>query len=454
MKIKKKLLSIFISILMLFISVDKLYAATATITVSANKSQVIVGDTVTVTVKISSSTPLGTWKWVPDYNKNKLKLTSGDSNVVDYGDGKIKSKSYTYKFKAIATGSSSVTVKVGEVLDWSEKTLKVSKGSKTIKVISQSEYNASLSKNNNLSSLSVSGFTLSPAFNKNTTSYKVEAGANTTSIKLSAKAEDSKSDVDGTGTFKVSEGDNKFVVTVTAQNGSTKKYTVVVSVTDPNPINVIVEDKEYVVVKREANLVIPDNYEKKEITINNQTIPAFYNENNDYTLVGLKDENGDIDLFIYEDGNYIPYKEVELDKIKLFPLKMDMVINDYNKTNIMVDETEFEALQRTNSDYAVIHAKNLDTGEENYYTYDTKTNTLVRYTDEEVKPFIATITKYKKLILLLIVETVFIFLILIGILIDKVHKNKIRKQKIEEYKRKKEIELSKKRIKKDKQKEE
>ena len=451
---KKRLISIILSILMLFISTGKIYASTVNISVSSNKSQVIVGDTVTVTVKLSSSTPLGSWKFIPDYNKNKLKLTSGDSNVVDYGNGKLKSKSYTYKFKAIATGSSSVTVKVSEMLDWSERNMTVKKGSKTIKVITQSEYQASLSKNNNLSSLSVSGLTLSPAFNKNTTSYKVQAGANTTSIKLSAKAEDSRSDVDGTGTFKVSEGDNKFVVTVTAQNGSTKKYTVIVSVIDPNPIRVTVEDKEYVLVKREANLVIPDNYEKKDITINNQTVPGFYNEANGYTLVGLKDENGDVDLFIYEDDNYTHYKEVELDKIKLLPLKMDMIISDYNKTSIIVDETEFEALQRTNSDYAVIHAKNLDTGEENYYTYDSKTNTLVRYTDEEIKPFIATITKYKKLIMILIIETVFIFLILIGILISKVHKNKIRKQKIEEYKKRKESELNKRKLKKEKQKEE
>ena len=459
-KIIRKAIGVILLSIMIFISTDRIYAAGASISVSSNKSQVIVGDTVTVTVRISSSQALGSWKWTPDYNTSKFKLISGDTSVADFGDGKIKAKSYTYKFKAIATGSSTITVKGVDVYNWSEKNLSVSKGSKTIKIITHSDYVASLSKNNNLSALSVNGLTLNPSFNKNTTSYKVNATANTTSVKISAKAEDSRSDVDGTGTFKVSEGDNKFVITVTAQNGSTKKYTIIISVVDPNPIKVTIDDKEYVIVKRESNLEAPDNYEKKEITINNQKIPAFYNETNKYTLVGLKDEEGDTSLFIYDElmNKYTKYTEVELDKIKLMPLKMDLLIRDYTKSTVTIDETEFEALRRANSDYAIIHATNIENGVTDYYTYDTKTNSLVRYTDEEIKPFIATINKYKKLVTILIVETIFIILVLIGILIDKVHKNKIRKEKIEEYRRKKEEyrkqkaekELSKKKTKKEK----
>ncbi len=453
MKFKKLFIGIFIGILMTFISFNKVNAASATISVSANKSQVIVGDTVTVTIKVSSSELLGSWLWTVDYNSSKFKLTSGDSTVADAGDGKIKSKSYTYKFKAIATGSSSIGVKSVNVLTWGEKNLSVSKGSKTIKVITQSDYQASLSKNNNLSSLSVGDLSLDPTFKKDVTEYKVNAGANTTSIKISAKAEDSRSDIDGTGTFNVSEGDNKFVITVTAQNGSVKKYTVVVSVTDPNPIKITIDDKEYVVVKRESNLEAPDHYEKKELTINNQKVPGFYNEISNYTLIGLKDETGEMSLFIYDEDMYkfYPYKEASLDKVKLYPLSMNLVVEGYTASTTVINGVEFESLKRSGSDYSIIHGKDLDSGEDEYYTYDSKTNTLIRYTDEEIKPYKEQLRKYKKMISILIIETIFIILVLIGILINKMSKDKKRREKLEELKRRKEErELSKKKTKKEK----
>ncbi len=453
MKNRKIIIALLIGLFMSFISFNKVYAASAKISVSSNKNQVIVGDTITVTVKVSSSELLGSWRWTIDYNSSKFKLSSGDSTVADAGDGKLKSKTYTYKFKAIATGSSTVGVKNVDVLTWSEKNLSVTKNSKTIKVITQSDYQASLSKNNYLSSLSIGDLTLSPTFKKDVTEYTVNANANTTSIKISAKAEDSKSDVDGTGTFNVSEGDNKFIITVTAQNGSVKKYIVIVSVTDPNPIKITIDDKEYVVVKRESNLEAPDNYDKKELTINNQKVPGFYNEVTDYTLIGLKDENGDTNLFIYDEEMYKFYKydEANLDKIKLYPLKMNLVLDEYISTSVEIDNVIFEALKRENSEYYIIHGKDLDSGNEDYYTYDSKTNTIIRYTDEEVRPYKESIKKYTKLLSILIVETILIILVLIGILINKVSKDKKKREKLEKLKKdKEEKERIKKSNKKDK----
>lgn len=441
-KYYKLFVTTIISILLLFTSVDKLSAASASISVSSNKSQVVVGDTITITVKVSSSQLLGTWKWSLDYNTSKFKLTSGESPTVGYGDGKIKSKTYTYKFKAIATGSSSIGVKNVEVLSWSESNLSVTKSSKTIKTITQSEYQSSLSKNNNLSSLSIDGLTMTPTFKSDVTEYKAQASANTTSVKINAKLEDSKSNLTGTGTFNVSEGENKFVITVTAQNGGIKKYTVIVNVTDPNPINVTIDGKEYVIVKRESNLESPDNYEKTTVTIDNQEVPAFYNEINNFTLVGLKNSEGDTLLFIYDEQNnkFNKYYEAVFDKIKLYPLKMDKTIENYYPTTTIINEIEFDSLKMNNSDYSVIHGKDLETGKDDYYIYDSKSNTIIRYTDEFIKPYTEKITKYRKLMQILIVETIFIILVLIGILISKaVHNKKKRKlleKKKEEYKKK------------------
>ena len=334
-----------------FLNMINIKAASATISVSSSTSRVVIGNTFNVTIKISSSSSLGAWEWTIDYDKKKLQLISGEANVADvFEKENTKSKSYTYKFKAIGTGSSKISVKSYGALDTSENSLSLSISSKTISVITQAELEATYSKNNNLKSLSIDGLKLEPSFSKNTTDYKVEANANTEEIKINASLDDSKSSLTGTGTHKVSEGDNKFKIVVTAENGSTKTYTITISVKDPNPINIKINDEELTVVKRESSLEAPEEFEKTTIEINEQKVPGFYNETNDITLVGLKDANGEIGLYIYnkDSNNYSKYTEVSMNDIKLLPLEIedsfsantnliDNNKNDYFKTKININ---------------------------------------------------------------------------------------------------------------------
>ena len=349
-KLNKTLSIIFFSIMLFFIHLSPLLASTATISVSSSSNKVVVGNTFTVTVKVKSSTYFGTVEFTPSYDKSKFKMTSGKTSVIDYG--KSKEKKYTYKFKAIASGSGTFTVKNVAVRDYDkEKEMSTSKGKTTVTVITQSQLEASYSKNNNLKSLSINGLKLSPSFNKNTTSYKVNASANTTTVNIKGKVEDSKSRVSGLGKHKVSEGENKIKVTVTAQNGSTKTYTIIVNVTDPNPINVTINDKNYTVVKRESSLDMPTGFEKTTVTINNQKIPGFYNETTNYTLVGLKDEEGDVELYKYDSqsNTYSKYVSVDLGRMQIIPLSIDNSFNkEFNKTTVTIDEEEIEALRKNN----------------------------------------------------------------------------------------------------------
>lgn len=329
-------------------------AATANISVSTNKSKVVVGNTFTVTTKVSGSN-LGVWEWTLNYDTKKFKLVSGGNirHVSDFSDN-IRTKTWT--LKAIAKGSGTVSVKAYGVYTKSEVAMKVTTNSKTVKVITQAELEASYSKDNNLKSLSIDGLKLEPSFNKGTTDYKVTAESNTTEIKINAALSDSKASLSGTGTFKVTEGENKFTITVEAENGSVKKYNILVNVTDPNPITAKINDKDYTIVKRESNLTKPEDYEKKEITINDQKVPAFYNEVNNFTLVGLKNAEGDISLFLYdsETNTFSEYKEIKLDQLKLYPLSIDKEIDNYKLSKITINDIEFDALVLDNSDYAII----------------------------------------------------------------------------------------------------
>lgn len=433
-----KTLSILIVSLLFTMTVD---AANANIKVTTSKSQVVVGNTFTVTTKISGSS-LGVWEWTLNYDTKKFKLVKGGNimHVGDYDDSSSKTKTWT--LKAIAKGSGTISVKSYAAYTKNKDTIKVSTNSKTVKVITQAELEASYSKDNNLKSLSIEGLTLEPAFNKDTTEYKVTAESNTTEIKINATKSDSKADLSGTGTFKVTEGENKFTITVEAENGSIKKYNIIVNVTDPNPITVKINDKDYTIVKRESNLTKPEDYEKTEVTINESKVPAFYNEINKFTLVGLKDENGETSLFLYdsETNTFSEYKEIKLDQLKLYPLTIDKEIDGYKLSKIKINDVEFDALILDNSEYAIIHAQNMNNGSNDYYTYDTKTNTVVRYTDETLKPLENKLKKYEKIIILLCGETVLVFFILLCILIAKIRNNKKRKKMRKMMLRQKELE--------------
>ena len=77
-----------------------------------------------------------------------------------------------------------------------------------------------------LKGITVTKGSLSPAFNKNTTSYTVEVDEEVTSIGITATPTDSKARAVGGGTKILSKGDNKYTITVTAEDGTQKTYTI------------------------------------------------------------------------------------------------------------------------------------------------------------------------------------------------------------------------------------
>lgn len=89
------------------------------------------------------------------------------------------------------------------------------------------------SSNNYLSALSIvgEGATLSPEFYRETYEYTVEYGEDVnlydlTEIELEAKAEDSRATVKGAGKITLEEGENSIPITVTAENGTERTYTI------------------------------------------------------------------------------------------------------------------------------------------------------------------------------------------------------------------------------------
>lgn len=352
-------------------------AANANISVSGS-STAMVGSTVTVNVNLSSSTPMGSWQFLVNYDSSMLQLSSGNVRVADYTSvsGGEKSKSYTLKFKTLKSGTTKVSVGSYIVYAYDESEMSVTGGSKSIKIMSQAELEATYSKNNNLSSIKVDDYELTPAFDKNTTDYKVTVPSNVEKVNVSATAEDRKSKISGTGEIEVAEGENKVELIVTAENGSTKKYNVVINVEDDNPIQVEVDKKKYSVVKRASSLTKPDLFEETKVKIGELEVPGFINQTSKITLVGLKDEGGNISLFIYKNNKYQKFNEIKSDSLSIIFTEMKNIPTNYKKTTTKINDQDVVAYKLSGEKLLLVYGINLATGKENYYTYDTSLKTL------------------------------------------------------------------------------
>ena len=383
------LLILITGILILPISVS---AASAKIDLYTSSKNPMVGDSVTVTIYVTGAAPLGTYEYSLSYDKAKLMLTSGDVYNVGYpSDAKTKSFTKTFKFKVIATGSSTVTVKSASVYDYaSEKECSLVIDPVSIKGTTQDELEATYSTNNFLKSLSIDGVSLEPTFDKNTLNYKVTLDPNIEKITVKATKEDNEASVKGAGEISVSEGDNKIEIVVTSQKGTKRTYTIIATVIDSNPVDVTIDDKKYQVVKKENNLTKPETYEKTEITINGITVPAFYSEITKYTLVGLKDNEGNIALYNYlEDGSFKLYQEIGFNNLKITLIKTNDIPTRYKKTQILINDLTVDAYKLTEtSKYSLIYAMNIETGETAWYLYEESEHTIQKYYSEEIDDFV------------------------------------------------------------------
>ena len=125
------------------------------------------------------------------------------------------------------------------------------------------------STNNNLKSLSLSNGSIN--FEENKTTYNINIDASTTAI--TAEVADAKASVSGTGVMNLGYGTNKFDVTVTAENGQTKVYTINITRNDSRNSNnnlaalttnvgIIEFNKD----KLNYTISIPNNIEESTIT--------------------------------------------------------------------------------------------------------------------------------------------------------------------------------------------
>ena len=426
----RKLFNLFIITISIFLVNIGVKAANATINVSGNNSAVV-GNTITVSVTLSSSSGLGSWDFSVGYDTSKLRLTYSDAESTQravnaaQGPGQT-SKTYTFKFKALSSGTAKIYINSAEVYAWDDRSLmNVTKGSKSISLKTIQEIQASYSKNNYLNSLSVEGYDLSPKFDKDTLEYSVELDSTVEKINVSASVADRTASLSGIGEKELIEGENLIEVVVTAQNGNTRKYVIKANVNELNPIIVKVDGKKYTVVKRKKILTIPDNFIETTVVINNEEIPAFYNEITKYTIVGLRDEAGKIDLYLYDlnSGKYTLYQELNFNSNKLFLLDVPKKMPEgLKKIELEVNNKKIQAYKFDYSNiYYIIYGMNLNTGNKDFYMYDSEEHTIQRYDSTMLDK--VTEEKDKYLTVVIVLSSVcFLTMLFLLIEVNKYHK--------------------------------
>lgn len=426
-----KRIKYFIFGVLLFIMGANITSA-ASLSVSASKRTVTVGSTVNITVTASGSDG---WEYCLNYDSSIFSLVSTTSDTggpcVKTGITLIGYSKVNYTLKANKSGSSTIGLRDAAMYDALGESIQASTGSVTLTAKTQQEIEASYSTDANLKDLNVDGYELTPEFDKNTTEYTLDVENDVEKINIKATRSDSSAHITGTGEKELSEGINKFEIVVTAEKGNKKTYTLTVNRKELNPISVTVSGSSYNVVRKSESLEAPTYYTATTTVIDDVEVPAFTSEITGYTLVGLKDEEGTIDLYIYENGAYRLYKQVGTEGfIFIIEETNDAPKNYENKKTIKINEMDAEVYCKDNYDEIVlIYGMNASTGTKNWYKYDTKEGTFQRYI-EDTSSNLLNKNEYFYLVLAFAAGLALAILIILALLVMISKKDKQRKKLI------------------------
>lgn len=431
---KNGILKIIMICIFTFIGISDV--AASSVSLKASSSSITRGNTVTITTTINADS--GIYTIEGSMSCKGAGVSGGQDLTYSDLDTKSKSKSFTYTIKPTSSGTVTCTTSNVMLRELSQES-NYSLGNKTITiqvkdpvVTPPKEY----SSNNNLESLSVEGFELDKKFDKDTLEYSVEVPNDTEKVKIKASAADDKATIKGTGEVTVSEGVNKIEIKVTAENGNVKTYTINVTVKELDPIEVKVDGKDYTIIRKEDALEPPEGFEKTTVKIGEEDVLAYKNDKVGYTLVALKDENGDVKFYIYDDGEYLEFNTLTARGFSVIVLDYpkNKILDGYILSEFEVDNTKYKGYQsKKGSKFYLIYAKSLEDGKENIYQYDTKEGTLQRYNEDTLD----IVDKYKKesdnykLYLIIMASVVAVVVVVTVItLVVKNKKSKKRKSKI------------------------
>lgn len=423
---KKLKLLVFMGILFLSFNMTTLASS---VSIKASSSTITKGDSVTITATINADSGIytteGTVSCTGAGVSKSADLTFEDLNTAS------TSKSFPFTIKPTTSGTvtcqtSNVRIrelKAESVYSLNNSTITITVKEPTVINKPPKEY----SSNNNLKSLVVDGYDLTPAFSKDTKEYSVEVPNGTEKINIKAEKEDSSATISGTGEISVTEGVNKLEIKVTAENGNEKIYVINVTVKELDPIEVTIDKKKYTIIRKEDILDPPANYEKSTIKIGDEDVLCYKNTVTKNILIGLKSEDGTAKYYLYDEKTktYTKYLGFKFGELNLCILDMpkDKLPSNYIKKTFTYGEDKIEGyvLENGSNDFYLFYGQNELTGKKSLYVFDKKENTVQRFNNGLSKTYEKKAHNY--FIALIVVGTI-LASILITLLIIWIKKRK------------------------------
>lgn len=201
--------------------------AKGTYTASASKTTLTVGNTATLTITANKSA-------------GKFTVSSSDPSVATVNksalwiDGSHENVSSKITIKAVKAGTTTITINPENVSDneynllTNKKTIKITVKAKATTPTKDEEDNKVTKKSSDATLKSLTSSVVDIDFSKNKTNYTVYVDKTVTSLGLKAVANSSKANVKITGDENFVTGNNIVKVVVTAEDGTTKTYTITV----------------------------------------------------------------------------------------------------------------------------------------------------------------------------------------------------------------------------------
>lgn len=415
------ILSLVVAVMLVFTPAEHVYAQGLGLSVSS--SSIAVGKTVKVTV----SMPSGYFGTVVISSSDEGVLSNGGDGVANIGDAAGYPTSQSFSFTAKAAGSCTIKAYCTVVGDaeGNDAGGTITGASTKVTVTSASSNNDSNSNKDNkdntgndnnankdnenkeekkssnasLGSLVISAGTLSPEFSAATKDYTATVDYSCSSLAVTANPADSKASVTSvTGNDSLEVGENTVSVVVTAEDGSTSTYNIVVTRrAEDDPENADKQDNwkkfdingtEWTMVNDIPEDVVPEGFEHSKTVIDGLEYNTLHGTFGDITLVYLQSESGN-GLFVYDAAQNAAYEFVRINSeshfiVVLLP-KVDDVPEGYNEVSLSIEgkgvatayQTKAEKTDDKTKDFYLVYAIN-DNGESGWYTYDSVDGTYMR----------------------------------------------------------------------------
>ncbi len=402
----------------LMFTAKTVYADDAKISIST--TQATQGDEVRVTVSVNADKGIGECNFILEYNSDIIEISEkqddtglmynggGGSVHIQYGVSNTKDVKININFKAKSPGITEIKyVTISEdsgVLSYdSMEWMNVSNqnGSVTVKapyVASKDNYLTNLKVEAVKNDGSTYTLELSPKFSKDVTKYNAKAVEGVTKLVVTADKSDSKATVKMAGRA-MDPGDNTTTITVTAEDGSTRKYVIYTYVEKkpetttppPEPIVIQIDGTDMHIKDIDENVKLPEGFEKINYEYKgNKVVAAKGLVKNLMVMYVAKSDGSSGQLYIYDESgdSFYPMSNLQLTQ-KLYTIvkePQDLIIPaGYVETTVTIDEQNFKGWSNSEvENIYLVYAMNWN-GEKGLYYYDTNEKQIIRYFDVTIE---------------------------------------------------------------------